>query len=225
VSRVVARILGTISALSLICGVFCISLTSGYSAEGGCLGVPLGMCPNENGSGLVIVSLSLSSASLRLAIPLLALAFLAGLPVWILAPIRAERRRASARTAIQIVSLLASALLMIDVIIVLSEMSLYGAAKICLGSETGTCFTGAAGTLALLINIGWGPLAGALIAGAPAWVMTLTQTARWRQWGWFVAALLFSPVAALLYAAFGPGRPAPATPASPSAPPEPAPAM
>ena len=77
-----------------------------------------------------------------------------------------------------------------------------------------------------LAGVGWAPLAGALIVGVPAWVMTLTQTARWRQWGWFVAALLFSPVAALLYAFFGAGRPpTTAAPASPAIPQEPAPAM
>jgi hypothetical protein len=47
----------------------------------------------------------------------------------------------------------------------------------------------------------------AILIGLPAWIATLTQTARLRQWGWFVFALIFSPVASLLYAFFGASKP------------------
>lgn len=222
-------ILGTISGLLLIYGAMCLSLAGGYSAMGPCLGPPMGMCPGGAGPSLVTVSLPLNSDPIMFAVPILALAFLTGLPVWIRTPIRAERRRASAHMAILIVSLCASALLMVDLIIILSEMSLFGGSTVCLASVTGqasACFSGMQGLLLALVGVGWAPVAGAVVAGAPAWVMALTQTARWRQWGWFVAALLFSPVAALLYAFFGSSsRPASTAPISPASPQEPAPAI
>lgn len=81
-----------------------------------------------------------------------------------------------------------------------------------------TCYTGAQAHVVAWIGFLWTALAVLLLWGMPAWVMALTQTARLKQWGWFIAALLFSPIAAMLYAFFGAsprptsGEPAPAMP-------------
>jgi hypothetical protein len=186
------------------------------------------MCPSNAAPALISLSAPLMSAPFSLALPLLALAFLFGAPVWVATPILAMRRGSSARLAIMIVSLLATALLFVDLVIALTQAPLFIATGVCLTasiSATGACYTGTQGALVALLGAGWAPLAGALLVSAPAWVMALTQTARWRQWGWFVAVLFLSPVATLLYALFGAERPARIAPASPARPQEPAPAI
>jgi len=42
-----------------------------------------------------------------------------------------------------------------------------------------------------------------LLCGSIAWMLGLMQTARVRQWEWFVATLALGPVGALLFAGFG----------------------
>jgi hypothetical protein len=42
-----------------------------------------------------------------------------------------------------------------------------------------------------------------LISGAVAWMLGLMQTARCRQWEWFVEILALGPVGALIFAGFG----------------------
>jgi hypothetical protein len=43
------------------------------------------------------------------------------------------------------------------------------------------------------------------VAGVAGWVLALIQTVRTGRWGWFIAALLLSPLAALAYGLWGPG--------------------
>jgi hypothetical protein len=177
------------------------------------------------------VSLPSLGGAAGAALMVVALAILIGLPAWIATPILALRRGSTARTAILVVATLATALLIVSAVsVTLSASTALSASQVCLNGSgpepPQTCFTGTQAFWVSVLGIGWGPIALAFTVGAPAWVMTLTQTARQRQWGWFTAALLFSPVAALLYAFFGAGRPpSAATPVSPATPQEPAPAM
>jgi hypothetical protein len=211
VKRVATWVLGSISALLLIYGVACLSLVSGYTALGPtCMPPPGNRCLPGITPDQVSIAPLLNSGPLTFALPLLALALVIGAPVWIGAVVRADRRGSSAQPLILVVSLLASALLIVDLFILFSELSPLSGAPACVGgaaSQAPTCFTGTRGLLVALAGIGWGPLAGAILAGAPAWVMALTQTARWRQWRWFAAVLLLSPVAVAVYALFGPQRP------------------
>jgi hypothetical protein len=229
VNRVATWILGTISGLLLTFGALSFSAVgAGYGMSGSCASTDGQPCtPVVQQATVMLPSLS---GSAPFALTMLTLAVLIGLPAWIATPILAERRGSSARTAILVLAVIATALLVVGVVVIPLTSQVFSAPEVCLNGTVGPdggplCFTGAQAFWVALIGITWGSIAVSLIAGMPAWVMTLTQTARRRQWGWFVAALFFSPVASLLYAFFGAGRPpAPATPASP-APQEPAPAM
>jgi hypothetical protein len=229
-NRVASWILGSISGLLLVFGALSFALlgsTYGMSAS----------CASTDGQPCTpvlqqaIVSLPSLSGPGTFALIVVLLAVLIGLPAWIATPILAIRRGSSARTVILIVAVIATALLIIGVVVIPLSSEVFSAPQVCLNGTGGAgsdqlCFTGTLAFWVALLGIGWGPIATSLALGMPAWVMTLTQTARWRQWGWFTAALLFSPIAALLYAFLGAGRPpAPAAPASPEAPAAPAPAV
>ncbi|HEU0026578.1 MAG TPA: hypothetical protein VFQ25_05630, partial [Ktedonobacterales bacterium] len=170
-NRVASWILGTISALLLIYGVACLSLVSGFTGMGpSCAAPPVNRCLPGATPDLVIVMPLLYSAPLTFALPLLALALVIGAPVWIATVVRADRRGASAQVAILTVSLLASALLLVDLFILFSEISPFSATQVCLGGATNqapACVTGTRGLLVALVGVGWGPLAGAILAGAP----------------------------------------------------------
>jgi hypothetical protein len=229
VNRVATWILGTISGLLLAYGALFLTLGAGHGASSSCASTDGQPCTPTLQQ--VTVFLPFGHGPTAFAIFPVLLAILIGLPAWIAMPILAIRRGSSARTAILIVSVIATALLILSGVIIATSTPVFSAPEVCLNGAVGpndgqVCFTGTQAFWVGLAGVAWGPIAMALFAGMPAWVMTLTQTARWRQWGWFVAALLFSPIAALLYAFFGAGRPpTSAAPASPSAPPEPAPAV
>jgi hypothetical protein len=146
---------------------------------------------------------------------LVLLALLIGLPAWIGGPILAQRRSSSSRTAILVVSIIASAfgIVALGAVVLLSPA--LATPETCIGS-TGPgfpCFSGGQAKLVALLGIGFAPLLASLLMGMPAWVMALTETTRRKQWGWFVVVLLFSPIGALLYGFLG------AQPHSPAVPP------
>lgn len=98
-----------------------------------------------------------------------------------------------------VTGLLATGLLGADLAIAYAQTTTLPAAPVCFDGATGACFGGPLGALAAFIGFGLFPIVGAIIAGAPGWVMALIQTARWRQWRWFWAILFLSPVATTLY--------------------------
>jgi hypothetical protein len=207
IAGIATGITGTISGILLFCGVMCLSLSSGPNAMSVCgSALPPDGCPNIQKA--IITAPALGSQPTSLAIWLLSLAILSGLPVWIATVIRANRRDISSQGPILISSVLATGLLIVDLIITYGQTTALPAAQVCYASAKGLCFSGGAGFLAAFVGIGWGPIVAAIVAGAPAWVMALTQALRWRQWAWLGATLLFSPVAAALYALFGIEKPA-----------------
>jgi hypothetical protein len=231
VNRVATWILGSISGLLLAYGALTLTFGAGYGMSSGCESVGDSTCTPVVQQLTVSLPPSVGFFG-GAALIFVLLAFLIGLPAWIATPVLAARRGSSARTAILVVSVLATALLIVSIVgVTLSASTALSAPQVCLNNAgpgpqaPQTCFTGSQAFWVALLGIGWGSLAMVLLVSAPAWVMTLTQTARRRQWGWFIAALLFSPVAALLYAFFGAAPPpSTAAPASPAAP-APAPAL
>lgn len=226
-TRAATWILGTISGVVLALTALLVPTMAGVGESGGCVssnGQPCAPTIDQ-----VTVTLPSFSGNAAFPLALATLAILIGLPAWIATPILALRRGSSARTAILIVAVIASAILIVSVLLLSFNTSdVFSAPQVCLsggGSYTQTCFTGDQAYWVALAGVIWAPISLALLMGAPAWVMTLTQTARLRQWGWFVFALFLSPIAALLYAFFGAGKatpPAPAAPAAPAGTPAPA---
>ena len=201
---------GAVSGLALFFGVFSLSL---LNFNGG-----LAYCVFLNQRYVcgpyalqIVVEPQPDSLALQFAVPLLALALVVGLPLWISIPLSAERRGRTIRALLMIIALLATALLTVDMIILLSQIGPLSAPQVvCLSDGSGgayACYRGGRALLLALAGTGGASLVGALLAGTPAWVIALVQTARWRRWGWFAAVLLFSPIAALLYACFGPSQP------------------
>ena len=212
-NRVATWILGTISGvlLALVALLAPVVAVGGYGAGGSCASMDGQTCTPTIDQ--ITVSLPQFSGATAFPLAVVALAILIGLPAWIATPILALRRGSSARTAILIVAVIASALLVVITLLVASSApSVLNAPQVCLNdanplTHAQTCYTGAQAFWVGLIGVTWAPIGLVSLLGAPAWVMTLTQTARLRQWGWFVFALLLSPFASLLYAFFGVSRP------------------
>lgn len=205
-NRVVAWVLAAVSEVLLICGAFCLSIAGGASVSGPCNVPPFGLCPSAGGADVVRVYPPLASPPLLVATLLIGLALVTGAPVWLRAPLQTPWRRNSPGVAIFVVSLLATVLLLVDAIIIFSDIALFSKSTVCLAG-TASCASGPLGMTLVGAAIGWWAALAAVVVGAPAWIMTLRQTARWRQWGWFAFALIFSPVASLLYAFFGASKP------------------
>ncbi|MGZ3682051.1 MAG: hypothetical protein ACXVDI_26125, partial [Ktedonobacterales bacterium] len=206
VNRVAVWILGTVSGILLVFGAMIVSAHGGYGASSSCAtyGPSLQPCTptlqyitllNPLGGG------ALSSAGLML----LLLAILIGLPAWIASPILAQRRGSSARTAILIVSIIASAFVIVSLVVPSLSSPALSTPATCLGSGGAgqPCVYGGPAKVVALLGIGFAPLLASLLMGMPAWVMALTETTRRKRWGWFVAVLFFSPIAAMLYGFFG----------------------
>ena len=225
-NRVATWILGTISGVLLALTVLSVPAMAGTGIASSC--VSSDSMPCTPTIDQVTVTLPGLSGNAAFPLALVALAILIGLPAWIATPLLALRRGSSARTAILIISVIASALLIVTILLLSANIGdVLNAPKVCL-SGTGdlqaqTCYTGSQAYWVALIGMTWAAIGMTMLVAAPAWVMTLTQTARLRQWGWFIFALVLSPVASLLYAFFGsPRPPASLAPEQPVAAPAPA---
>lgn len=217
-NRVVVWILGVISGVILFYGLVMFGLMAGgYGVSSGCSSSGLNPPPCTPTLQQVTVGGSLGGGGAASGLPLLLLAILIGLPAWIGSPILAQRRGSSSRTAILIVSILASALAIVSVASAFFSPAL-ATPETCIGpANPPMCFYGSQATLVALAGIGLPPLLVALLAGMPAWVMGLTETARRGRWGWFTAILLCSPIAAMLYGFLGARREPPAAAPTPAA--------
>lgn len=199
--------LGTISGILLLIGIMMVGVPGSYYVSTDCAWFGPGPEPpcaylklqritfaNQLGGGVLF------SAGLKV----LLLAILIGLPAWIASPILAQRRESSARIAILIVSIISSAFVIIRLVTSLTSPMLSTPAT-CLGyiAASQQCFYGDLAKLVALLGIGFAPVLASLFMGMPAWVMALTETTLRKRWGWFVAVLFFSPIAAMLYGLFG----------------------
>jgi hypothetical protein len=217
VTRVAVWILGTISGIILFFGIVT-STTFGYGASSSCTSYGNNPAPCTPTLQQVIVENPLAFGSHTSAgLVIVLLAVLIGLPAWIGGPILAQRRGSSSRTAILIISIIATALGIVGLVAVSLTSPALATPETCINS-TGAgqpCFYGDQAKLIAVLGIGLGSVLASLLLGMPAWVMALTETAGRRRWGWFVGVLCFSPIAAMLYGFFGaPPRP----PVAPSAP-------
>jgi hypothetical protein len=205
VNRVAVWILGTISGIILFFGIVSVG-TIGYGASSSCSSYGDNPPPCTPTLQQVIITNPLAGGPLFLpGLMLVLLAILIGLPAWIGGPILAQRRGSSSRTAILIVSILASALGIVGLVAVALISPALATPETCINS-TGPgslCFSGGQAKLVALLGIGFGPLLASLLVGMPAWVMALTETTRRKLWGWFVVVLLVSPIGAILYGFLG----------------------
>ena len=204
-NRVAIWIFGTVSGILLVFGVMIVSAHGGYGASSSCGSD--GPNPQPCTPTLQYITLNPLGGGgfFSAGLMVLLLAILIGLPAWIASPILAQRRSSSARTAILIVSIIASALVIVSLAVPLFSSPALSTPATCLGSSGAgqPCIYGAAAKLVAVLGIGLGPLVASLFMGMPAWVMALTETSRRKRWGWFVAVLFFSPIAAMLYGFFG----------------------
>lgn len=204
-NRVAVWILGTISGFILIFGIFSFS-AYGYGASSSCVSYGDYPPPCTPTLQQVIIANPLAgSPRFSYGLTIVLLAILIGLPAWIGGTILAQRRGSSSRTAILIVSIIASALGIVGLVSVPLTSPALATPETCI-SSTGPgslCFYGGQATLVALLGIGSGPLLASLLLGMPAWAMALTETMHRKLWGWFVVVLLFSPIAAMLYGFLG----------------------
>lgn len=206
-NRAAVWVLATVSSVILalaILGPF--TLGAGYSTGAACASYDGSPCTPQ----LQQVTFAFGPL-LRTGLGFLLLVVLIGLPAWIASPVLAARRGASSKPVIIPLAVISVALLIVGIYFALVN-GLLASPKTCFGtgSEIGpgapntNCVTGpSAGWLALLAAL-FGPALISAVVGLPALVMALVRTARIRVWGWFVAILLLSPIATLLYGFFGP---------------------
>ncbi len=216
-NRVVVWVLGVISGVLLVYSVLTLS-GSGYGMTSGCVSYGSNPAPCTPTMQTLTVGSPFSLNPMDSAgLAVLLLAILIGLPAWIGSPILARRRGSSSRAAILIVSVIASAFVILSIVSPIVFSPALTSQETCVGSGGfgEPCFTGASATVVALLGIGLKPLIASIALGMPAWVMALTETARQRRWGWFVAVLLFSPFTAMLYGFLG-GRSQPPAPVAES---------
>jgi hypothetical protein len=221
-TRAAVWILGSISGLLLAFGLLTLlTAGGGYGVSSSCASVE-GAPPCTPAVDSITVSLPPHAPALAFTSTLLLLAVLIGLPAWIAAPILAERRGASGTTAILVVSIISTALLLVTIFSVVVLSPALTSPKTCLNGTGGdgvpqTCVTGSQAIWLAVLGIGSTPVLAAFIACLPAWTMALTRTVRGRRWGWFSAVLLLSPLALMLYGFLGSERrPAPAPAPAPA---------
>lgn len=202
-NRVAIWILSTISGLLLAYGCLMFMMSAGgYGASSSCATVEGGP-PCKWVLDSVGFNLPPRGPLLAVAGMFLLAAVIIGLPAWIASPLLAARRGASSKTPILVVSLVATALAAVAVLVVLTSPALV-TPKTCVNGVD--CVTGAMAPVVAVIGIGLGPLVLALLVNLPAWVMALVRTSHGRQWGWFVAILLLSPIATVVYCFLGKER-------------------
>lgn len=207
-NRVVVWILGIISGILLLFGALMTSLGGAYGASSGC--ATEGLAPQPCTPVLQQITLEgplSSGGAFSGGLLFVLLAVLIGLPAWIGSPILAQRRGSSSRTAILIVAIIASALVIVSLLVPILSSPALATPETCLGSggpgASQICFYGDQAKLVALLGIGLPPIFTALFVGMPAWVMALTETAIRKRWGWFVAVLFLSPIAAMIYGFVG----------------------
>jgi hypothetical protein len=201
-NRAATWILGSISGVFLAMGVQTLGLSASYGASSSCTTVGDGP-PCTPTLAAVALSFPPQGPMLAIGAMLMLLAVLIGLPAWIASPILAERRGATGKTPIIVVSVLATALLVVTLVSVSVFSPALRTPQTCFNG-IGPCVTGPEARLVALVGIGLMPIVSALLVGMPAWTMGLVQTARSRHWGWFAAIAMLSPVATLLYGVVGP---------------------
>lgn len=216
-NRVVVWVLGVISSVMLFFGIVMFgAMSSSYGASASCSSPGVNPPPCTPTLQQVTVGGSLGDGAAAGGLMLLLLAILIGLPAWVGSPILARRRGASSRTAILIVSILASALLIVSVVSAFFTPALFTPETCINGSDPQVCYYGGQATLVALAGIALPAVLSALLVGMPAWVMALTETAQSRRWRWFTVILLFSPIAAMLYGFRGAQRKPPASAPTPT---------
>ncbi len=209
--RTAVWILASISGVLLAMSALVVSTLGGFGVSGRC-SQPAGAPTCAPQPVQIILSFPPQGSIFAVAVVLLLLAVLIGLPAWIASPILAERRGASSKTPILVISLIATALLIIQLMFVLlivehvtvealsPELAMPVTCINATGPGPQPCVTGPLAPLLALAGLSLGPVLPALVIGLPAWTMALVRTACGRQWGWFVAVAVLSPVGALLYA-------------------------
>ncbi len=140
---------------------------------------------------------------LLIGLGFLLLAVLIGLPAWIASPVLAARRGASSKPVIIPLAVLSLALLLVSIYFTIVN-DVISSPRTCFGDRDPVCVIGANAGLLALVGALLTPWLICVAIDSPAWVMALVRTARIHAWGWFVAILLLSPVATLLYGFFGP---------------------
>jgi hypothetical protein len=128
-------------------------------------------------------------------------------PTWIATVTHGFKSRNNPQAAILVTGILATGLFVVNLGVAYSLAESLHNTSVCFSSTAGPCFSGLWGGLAAIFGFGWIPFVGAIIAGTPAWVMALIQTARWRQWLWFWRIFFLSPFAAAAYVLFGADKP------------------
>lgn len=207
-NRVAVWILGTISGVVLAYSCLMLTMSSGYGVGGGCA-YAAGASPCTPQIQEMTVTLPTSNMFLAPAITFLLLAVLIGLPAWIASPILAERRGAAGKTPILVLSILASALLIVGVVSVFFSPA-FSTPQTCFnpggfgaGDANQTCVTGAQAHWLAALAIVSGIWLAALAINLPAWTMALVRTARRHSWGWLIVIVLLSPFATVLYGFLG----------------------
>ncbi|HEX8995189.1 MAG TPA: hypothetical protein VF812_04100 [Ktedonobacterales bacterium] len=155
----------------------------------------------------------------------LLLALFVGLPAWILGPTLARRRGASARVALLITSLPATACAVGALVSLFARYPVLSATETCFWqpqisgqlAADPACMYGDQATMFAILGVAFQPLLAACVLTIPAWVMGLTETDRHQRWRWYFGVLFFSPFAATLYGLCG-RHLQPAKPASAPAP-------
>lgn len=207
VNRDAVWMLGTVSGAMLLCGTMLAGAPGGYDVSVGCVsyGPDPQPCSFYRLQHITIANPLEGGTLFSAGLMVLLLAILFGLPAWIASPILALRRGSSARAAILVVSIIASAFVIVRLVAILLSSPALSTPATCLGSSDAgqSCFYGILAKLVALLGIGFAPLVVSLFLCVPAWVMALTKTIRRKRWGWFVAVLFLSPIAAMLYGFFG----------------------
>lgn len=194
--RVTTIILTVISAVYLLIGVVFLSQGGGVHGTSSCTTALGETCTPQ----VQQVQFLFGGPLLVPGLAFTLFALLVGMPAWIASAARAAREGRTSRGVIQVLSVVATAWLIVAVSIGLI-IARGGAPQVCLQTD---CATGPLAVLFLLVGVAIQPLVVCALICSPAWVIGLVRTAHLRRWGWFAAVLVFSPISTLIYGFFGP---------------------